>query len=154
MLRIWSVRREFNEFPSSLRGRESRAINKQSKDVDDDGLNDFNDDFSLIEAFSRAEAEGNISDEARGTIKRQEQGGIQGGSDLLNDDDDNLGAYGYGAYGGKQGNFISHACHFKPNQTLKLPCHTTIWINQKLNGAPCIENGKSKVFPSISYKVC
>lgn len=106
----WSVERDFRKKKNfSLSGRESRALKKQNKDVDDDS-NDFNEDYSLLDAFSRAEAEGNLSDQARG-VKRQVHipGGIQGSTGLLIDDDDHLGAYGYRA---KRGNFISHACNF------------------------------------------
>lgn len=81
-------------------------MKKQSKDVDDDS-NDFNDDYSLIDAFSKSEAEGNISDQAR-VVNRHIPGGIQGTASLLFEDDDD-DSYGYGSY---RGNFILYAFHF------------------------------------------
>lgn len=44
-----------------LSGREARAANKQFED----DANDFNDDFSMYEAFSKSQAEGKLTEEGR-----------------------------------------------------------------------------------------
>lgn len=67
-------------------------MKKQTKDVIDDA-NDFNDDYSLLDAFSRAESEGNL------TEARAKKGSQYGG---YADDDEG----GYGGYGGKRGKFM------------------------------------------------
>jgi hypothetical protein len=77
----------------SLRGRESRAMNKESKDVFDDA-NDFNDDdFSVLDNYAKQEGKGNLTDEARAKKKGMKQGYI--------DDDEGYG----GSYGGYRGKF-------------------------------------------------
>lgn len=68
---------------------------------DDDDTNDFNDDFSVYNAFSKAQAEGKLSDEARAKKLSKQSGGV------LGYDDDG----GYGGYNGYRGNF-SPAFHF------------------------------------------
>lgn len=77
----------------SLSGRESRAINKESKDVFDDA-NDFNDDdFSLIDSLAKQEGKGNLTDEARATKKGAKLGFVD------------VGDIGYGgSFGGYRGN--------------------------------------------------
>lgn len=68
---------------------------EQSKDVIDDA-NDFNDDYSLVEALKQSQAEGNITE---GRAKKGNKNGAYGG---INDDDEG----GYGGYGGYRGKFI------------------------------------------------
>jgi hypothetical protein len=66
-------------------------MDKESKDVFDDA-NDFNDDdFSVLDTYSKQEGKGNLTDEARAKKKGMKQGYI--------DDDEGYG-YGYG-YRGK-----------------------------------------------------
>lgn len=108
----------------SLSGRESRALKNQKKDVVDDA-NDFNDDFSIYDALSKSQFEGNLSDDARGKKgkkgNRQEGGiGTGGGISGIYDDDSGLSGFGYG-YGSK-GNFIftSHLKHIFNTQTTTL----------------------------------
>lgn len=61
----------------SLRGRESRAIDKESKDVFDDA-NDFNDDdFSLIDSLAKQEGKGNVTEEARAKKNGIKQGFVE-----------------------------------------------------------------------------
>lgn len=82
----------------SLRGRESRAITKESKDVFDDA-NDFNDDdFSLVDSYAKQEGKGNVTEEARAKKKGMKQG-------LIEDDDEGGFGGSYGSYG-YRGNFI------------------------------------------------
>lgn len=65
-------------------GRDARAM----RQVDD--ANDFNDDFTLLDGFSRVEAEGNVAE----TGAEKEAKG-------LSRDDELYG--GYGGYGGGSG---------------------------------------------------
>jgi hypothetical protein len=74
----------------------------QKKQVDDD-TNDFNEDYSIYEAF-RAEAEGKLSDQSRakkgGKQTADNGASYQGsyGGGIINDDDDD--GYGIGGYRG------------------------------------------------------
>lgn len=90
----------------SLSDRESRALKNQKKDVLDDA-NDFNDDFSIYDALSKSQSEGNLSDDARGKKgkKGNRQSGIStgGGVSGIYDDDSGFSSFGYG---GSKGNFI------------------------------------------------
>lgn len=65
-------------FSSMKSGRDSRAL----RQVDD--ANDFNDDFTLLDGFSRVEAEGNVAEvgdakEAKGLSRDDELYGGYGG---------------------------------------------------------------------------
>lgn len=69
-----------------------------------DDANDFNDDYSIYDVLSRAEAEGNVTEEARATGQKQAESNIYGafGAGSIGDDDD-----GYTGYsGGKRGKII------------------------------------------------
>jgi hypothetical protein len=68
-------------------GRDSRAIKKGYSD----DANDFNDDFTLLDGFSRVEAEGNVAE------SRDENG--EKGLNLSRDDF-------YGSSGSGKGNLI------------------------------------------------
>jgi hypothetical protein len=75
----------------SFRGdRNARALkNKESKQIDDDA-NDFNEDLSIVDAFSKSGIEGNIAaeDEGRGKKMKGNKQGYGGYGDE--------GYYGYG----------------------------------------------------------
>lgn len=118
---------DFYSFVFSLRGRESRAVKQQSKDVVDDDTNDFNDDYSLIEAFARAEAEGNLTKARAKTKSGLKQIAGTGATGVGFDDDDNgYGGYGYGGYRGKL-IFTSITCHCRLHRHLKqLQVHS--WV--------------------------
>jgi hypothetical protein len=77
------------------RERESRALKSQKKQVDDD-TNDFNDDYSLYDAFSKAE--GKLSGGSGKTGKQTSINGLYTGANPIIDDEG-----GYGGYGGKRG---------------------------------------------------
>lgn len=86
-------------------------MKNQKKDVVDDA-NDFNDDFSIYDALSKSQFEGNLSDDARGKKgkKGNRQGIGTGGGVSFYDDDNGFSGFGYGS---KKGNFIftSHLKH-------------------------------------------
>lgn len=75
-------------------GRDSRAMRQ-------DDTNDFNDDFTLLDGFSRVEAEGNVAEHDEKEAKG------------LSRDDDLYGGYGgYGGSGkGKRIDFINKNQH-------------------------------------------
>ncbi|KAL7049425.1 hypothetical protein ACKWTF_003693 [Chironomus riparius] len=85
----------------NLRGRNSRALDKtQTKQLDDDDSNDFNDDFSI---YDTVRTEGNITkDDEEGRAKGMK--GYKGNKKQGYGYDDERDGWSYGGYGkGKKG---------------------------------------------------
>lgn len=84
----------------SLRGRNGRALDKsQTKELDDDDANDFNDDFSIYDTLR---TEGNITKDEEGRAKGMK--GYKGNKKKQGygyDDERDEWSYGYGGYGNK-----------------------------------------------------
>lgn len=68
-----------------------------SKQIDD--VNDFNDDYSIIDAFSKAEGKLSEARAKKGETKQNPSSGANGGFDSFGDD--GFGYSGYGYSGGK-----------------------------------------------------
>ena len=85
----------------SLRGRNGRALDKQqTKQIDDDDTNDFNDDFSIYDTLR---TEGNITKEEEEEGRAKGMKGYKGNKKqgYGYDDDRDGWNYGYGGYGNK-----------------------------------------------------
>ena len=95
---------------ASFRGRNGRALNKQQTKQIDDDANDFNDDLSLYDAISKAEGEGNVTEEGRGKAMKQ---GYKGNKKQgYGYDEEGYGYSGYGGYGNLTSYFVAFCSAF------------------------------------------
>lgn len=99
----------------SLRGRNGRALDKtQTKQLDDDDTNDFNDDFSIYDTLR---TEGNITKDEEGRAKGMK--GYKGNKKQGYGYDEDRDGWSYGGYGNKLtlAFFVQHTFPHPPSLT-------------------------------------